>query len=92
MYYIENLRNYIRTSKDVGPKANAEKKEEEKRKKHGKVFKNVANILMLRTQISLRTSTNNWHMGSRWYTSDFHVVTTDIKNLSHRGNMACIPA
>ena len=36
--------------------------------------------------------TRTWHMCSRWYTPDLHVVTIFIVHLSHCGTKACIPA
>ena len=33
-----------------------------------------------------------WHMCSRWYTPDFHIVTIFIVRLSHGGTKACNPA
>jgi hypothetical protein len=41
---------------------------------------------------SVPISTYTWHMSTRWYTSDLHVVTADIMHLFGRGTKACIPA
>ena len=38
------------------------------------------------------TAMYTWHMCSRWYTPDLHVVTIFIMHLSHCGTKACIPA
>jgi len=40
MHYIENLRNFIRTSKNVGLEVNTEKKN----KKHRKVLNKTGNV------------------------------------------------